>query len=199
MIWRFACTAPQVHNISEHGASRSKVNAVMNTCTEAKAVGLALKLDYFLVSTRVYYPGAEVLSTIKNYVSLDLDTIWLTHNNTFSLFPEDIQWICGKCHVNNSRGSKPCCVYCLSAGGDDGPKSVRRVAIDFMKWVDPSNDGDLEMGTWEVCQRYGVKELLLVVGNNGLVWESDVSFVSPSQRPWLTYLYMTHELKLPEN
>jgi hypothetical protein len=147
----------------------------MNACTEAKSVGLALKLEYFLVGTRIRYPGAEVFGTIKNYVNLDVDTIWLTQNSTYITFPEDIQWICGKCNVNDRCGSDPCCVGCLSARGEHGPEILRCVAIDFMKWLDP-DDEDLDMGTWEVCQMHGVKELLLVVGNVGfLEWERDVT------------------------
>jgi len=199
MIWRFACTAPQVHKISEHGASRSKVNTVMNACTEAKAVGLALKLDYFLVSTRECYSASTVLGTIKNYINLNLDTIWLTHSNTFSLLPWDIQWICGKCNVNEIWDSEPCCISCLSAEPEEGPKNIGRLVLDFMKWMDFDGENDPEMVTWEVCRRHGVKELLLVVGDEGLELERDVSFVSPTLEPWLTYLNMTQELKIPLN
>lgn len=199
MIWRFACTAPQIHVISKQGASRSRVNAVMNACTEAKGVGIALKLDYFLVGTRICYSGAEVIGTIKNYVNLDVDTIWLTQNDTFMLFPEDIQWICGKCNVNSRWDAQPCCVGCLSARGDHGPETLRCVAVDFMKWLDPGND-ELPMGTLEVSQMHGIKEMLLVVGDVGIMErERDITFVAPSQWPWLTYLYMSRELKVPNN
>jgi hypothetical protein len=187
-----------VHNLSKHGGSRSNVNLVMNACTEAKEVGVALELDYFVVSYQIGYTGSEIFGTIKNYVNLDVDTIWLTQNDTSMLFPEDIQWICGKCRINGSRRSDPCYVGCLSALEGMAPNSVRRVAIDFTKWVDPEDDVD-EMGTWHICQRHGIKELLLVVGRIGLEWEKDISFVSPTQDPWLTYLYMTEDLKVAES
>jgi hypothetical protein len=42
LIWRFACTAPQVHIITHEKAAQGRVNKVMNACTEAKSVGLRL-------------------------------------------------------------------------------------------------------------------------------------------------------------
>jgi hypothetical protein len=170
----------------------------MNACTEAKYVGLSLNLDYFLVGTQLCYPGAEVHGTIKNYVNLDVDTIWLTHN-TFMVFPEDIQWVCGRCNMIKRWGGDPCSIGCLSARGEYGPETLRCVAVDFMKWLDPGDD-DLSMGTLELSQMHGIKEMLLVVGDVGIMErERDVTFVAPSQRPWLTYLYMARELNLPNN
>lgn len=114
------------------------------------------------------------------------------------IFPEDVQWICGKCNVNDRWRAQPCCDGCLSARGDHGPETLRCVAVDFMKWVDPGDDDLLPMGTLETSQMHGVKEMLLVVGDvENMERERDITFVAPSQRPWLTYLYMTRELKLP--
>lgn len=86
MIWRFACTAPQIHVISPQGCSRSRINTVMNACVEAKEAGISLKLDYFLVGTEICYTGAEVIGTIKNYVNLDVDTICKAYSHTNLLF-----------------------------------------------------------------------------------------------------------------
>jgi hypothetical protein len=179
--------------------SRSRVIIVMNACTETKSVGLALKLDYFLVGPQTSYPSPEVFSTIKNYVNLDVDTVSMTRDTEYMAFPEYIPWICGKCNVNDKCDADPCCVGCNSAAGDNAPGAVRCVAVDFMRWMGP-DDEQLEMGTWEICQSHGVKEILLVVGNVGVVeWERDTSWVAPTQSPLLTHLYMTRELKVPEN
>ena len=133
--------APQIRILSDkYCSSRSRVNMVMDACTEAKEVGLALQLDYFLVGYQIPYQVNAVVGTIKNYVNLDVDTIWLTHGCVFSLLPDDVQLTCGKCHVNDRWGTEPCCIRCLSEHGGMGPESVRCMAIDFRKWTDPSDE-----------------------------------------------------------
>lgn len=170
----------------------------MNACSEAKAVGLELKLDYFLVGNRVcYLGGATVTGTIKSFVNLDVDTIFLTHDYLSIRIPEDIQWICGRCNVNNRLYPEPCSPGCLSAREDNGPAPVHCFAVNLVKWIDPE-DADYPMGTVELCQMHDVRELLLVVGDLEIIGkERDLAFVAPAQRPWLTYNYMTEELNIP--
>lgn len=191
--------APQIRNISEQGGSRSRVNIVMSACSEAKSVGLALQLGYFLVGNRICYGDSAIIGTIKNYVNLDVDTVWLTRNDRLSLLPDDIQWICGKCKVEERWAIDPCCASCISGQGGLGPKPIRHVAVNFMNWLNPDDEGS-EMGTWETCERHDTKELLLIVGNVKVVeWETDISFVAPAQPPCETYIYMSKDLKVPDN
>jgi hypothetical protein len=84
--------------MSREGASRSNISSVFNSCSKACEVGPSLQLDYFLCSYRVnYHDGTSAIGTIRNYINLDVDTIWLTKTTEAHLLPEDIQWVCGKC------------------------------------------------------------------------------------------------------
>lgn len=73
------------------------------------------------------------------------------------------------------------------------------MAIDFTNWIDPDDDAH-PMETWDTCQRHGVQELLLVVGNTkAMEDERDVIFVSPAERPFETYVFMNEALGIPMN
>jgi hypothetical protein len=198
MVWRFACTAPQIHIMSDRGASRSRVNTVMSACTEAKSVGLALKLDYFRVSTQTGHADSAVPEPIKCFVNRDVDTFWLIPSRGVLFFPNDIEWFCGECNLTFDRIGPEPCNRCMSISGCTIPEGIQCLALDFMKWTEPDDD-DLPIGTMELCQLHDVKELLLVVGDYAMVQnERDVALVAPSQRPWLTYLHLSRELKVPE-
>lgn len=83
MIWHLACLAPQTILINDLGASRSKINSIVNTCREAREVASGLQLDYYRVSECLVEEGADRKpGKVKNYVNLHVDTIWYTGNPT---------------------------------------------------------------------------------------------------------------------
>src|ERR1700689_5141574 len=104
MIWRIACRAPQIHILGWDMTSRSRINSILNTNREARSVVLELKLDYLLMSTEIHlHPPRKVPGTVKIYINLNVDTFWLidqTRTGGLSQFPEDMEWICGRCHAN---------------------------------------------------------------------------------------------------
>lgn len=178
--------------MNDSGASRSKINAVLNSCSEARDVGLSLKLDYFLCGNRVRFSdGTEAHGTIRNYVNLDVDTIWRADNDSFLGFSENIQWICGKCRVyhwdEDSAPNQPyegCGEGCLSICGDERPLRIRRLVINFPSWIKPSDDEDIPEGSIWGLSDVKVEELLFVVGDFEYYMRTrDVNFVTPAERP----------------
>jgi hypothetical protein len=167
----------------------------MDSCSEARSVGLALKLDYFLVSSQRFYGDDSIgRGWIKSYINLEVDTFWLTREDAPIIsLPEDVHFICGKCQRLERFGIPPDCEEgCLGPRGDSGPPSFRRLAMDFNKWLDPDDEGAWGMANMELLVSNCVRELLLVVGDvESFEDKRDVIFVAPRQRPWLTYLYMT--------
>jgi hypothetical protein len=116
-----------------------------------------------------------------------VDTFWLidqTVTGGLYRFPEDMEWICGRCHTNPRYGIvKGCSHDCLSIDGDV-PTGVKRLAISKSSWLEPGHK-NLTMGTMQILLDHKVKELLLIVGNpDPMERERDVKFVTPSQSPW---------------
>lgn len=203
MIWRFACTAPQIHVIAcgEKG-SRANVNKVMNACTEAKSVGLALQLDYFCFHTYYNHTDPRYPGLVKYFVNADVDTFWILPIAEKVSFPDDIDWYCGKCdQLFYIKDPRPCS-RCESFSRFNMPQGIHSLALDFMIWHEPDicepDIYDLPKGTMELCMRYDVKELLLVVGYYAPVpSERDPALVAPCQSPPLTWLHLSQELDLP--
>lgn len=67
-VWMFALLAPQIHIIRPDGSSRSRTNAIVQTCREAQGEANRLGLDYYIIGSR---------GTCKNYVNLLEDTFWM--------------------------------------------------------------------------------------------------------------------------
>jgi len=127
-----------------------------------------------------------------------VDTPWLIdQSGTGCLyqFPEDIEWICGRCHANPIYGIVAGCSHdCLSIDGNV-PKGLKRLAINKSSWLKPG-DQNLTMGTMEILLRHKVKQLLIIVGHPHLMErERDVEFVTPSQPP----LYVKDVLSADEH
>jgi hypothetical protein len=188
MIWRIACRAPQIHILGWDMTSQSRINSILNTNREARAVVSELELDYILMSTEIRLPGPrKVPGTVKIYINLDVDTFWLIDQGVTGglyRFPEDMEWICGRCHTNPIYGIVTGCSHdCLSIDGNV-PKGLKRLAISKSSWLKPG-DKNLAMGTMEILLSCEVKELLLIVGDpDPMERERDVKFVTPSQSPW---------------
>jgi hypothetical protein len=92
----------------------------MDSCSEARSVSLALKLDYFLVSSRRFYGDGSVgRGWIKSYINLEVDTFWLTREDAPVVsLPEDVHFICGKCQPLERWGIQQDCEEgCLAIRG----------------------------------------------------------------------------------
>jgi hypothetical protein len=77
------------------------------------------------------------------------------------------------------------------------PQGIHSLALDFMIWHEP-DIYDLPKGTMELCMRYDVKKLLLVVGYYAPVpSERDPALVAPCQSSLLIWLHLSQELDLP--
>jgi hypothetical protein len=140
------------------------------------------------MSTEIRLPGPrKVPGTVKIYINLDVDTFWIIDQSVTGglyRFPEDMEWICGRCHTNPIRGIVTGCSHdCLSIDGNV-PKGLKRLAISKSSWLKPGYK-NLVMGTMEILLSCEVKELLLIVGKpDPMEKERDVKFVTPSQSPW---------------
>ena len=89
-IWRFALTQPQIHVFSAKRVSRSRVNILMNTCKDAKTEGMKLKLSYY----KLKEPWRSELRQIRNYVNVEVDTLWFTTKPSKDYVAD---FFCGKC------------------------------------------------------------------------------------------------------
>jgi hypothetical protein len=90
MIWKLALVAPQIHIMGEKVISRSKINAVIQACREARNLGLALELSYFRVRA-IASNDASPLG--KNYLNYDVDVIWVPDGD----FPGNIDIFYSPC------------------------------------------------------------------------------------------------------
>jgi hypothetical protein len=80
MIWKLALVASQIYIMVEKVVSRSKINAIMQTCREARNLGLALELSYFRVRA---IASNDASSLGKNYLNYDVDVIWVPDGDFF--------------------------------------------------------------------------------------------------------------------
>ena len=81
----------------------------MGSCSEAQSVCLALKLDYFLVSSQRFYGDDSIgRGWIKSYINLEVDTVWLTREDAPIIsLPEDVHFICGKMMLGGKADATP--------------------------------------------------------------------------------------------
>jgi hypothetical protein len=186
MIWQSACLSPQTIIISRDGASRSKINSIVDSCEEARDVASTLKLNYYLAGTDEDNYDAEDLAhtgLLKNYMNLQVDTVWLTKEEESIILPENIAWVCGKC-LREMRICRCSDVDRILPHRSDGHK-IRSLAVNYSTWLDPSDI--FVMGSMEVFLRYEVEEALLVVGNFKFFEEErDADFITPPQLPMHT-------------
>ena len=205
LIWQFAARTPQIHIISHCRASRSKINSIYNSCTEARQALKELQLDYFIVSSE---PSGtdhkrQLLGSVRNYINLDIDTVWPNGTQEDRYLPQEIHWICGGCHSNsfavdwNEVGHYYGCGsvtgtsrFCISSQGGYGAHIIPRLAINCSSWVNPMKafeNAPRSLGTLKMLLMYDVEELLLVVGDlEHLQWQRDFDFVAPSLKRSLT-------------
>lgn len=141
----------------------------------------SLHLDYYICNYERGHPVKQRTGKVKNYVNLDVDTVWLHQRSRSVLLPDDVEFLCGKCNKNCEH--IPCGEECLSGWRcPDGPKFIRRLAINFEAWIDPC--GTRDMGSLEAVWAHDVEELLLVVGEvKPFLRERDFIFVAPTVVP----------------
>ncbi|KAF4628990.1 hypothetical protein G7Y89_g9158 [Cudoniella acicularis] len=170
--------------MNDSGASRSHITSISNSCKEARAAVVALGLDYYLLSPDQTNWYEKAIGTIKNYINVDLDTVWLTENGTSLSLPRDIQWICGKSHMvplvelHDEVWAGKCGL--ASLGGLKGP---RRLAINYPTWWGI----DIYPNTMDLFRETGAQDVLLIVGNfEPCQRSSNVVFVAPGRRLVLT-------------
>ncbi|KAK0110034.1 hypothetical protein ONS95_002694 [Cadophora gregata] len=177
MIWKEALMEPQILVLSETKISRSQVNFVMQTCREARDVGLSLRLPYFQVSPN----GTWLPEDPKFYFKLDADTLWL---DEYSRIPRFIQFFCGVCE----RGSL---FTMIPRGIAECTHNLRpkRLAVNYKTWQDPTSGEFLDEndeGTTDVLRHFNsVKELYIVVGDTTTSKERDVYFQTPKRTPYM--------------
>lgn len=168
-----ATRVPQIHILNEEMSTRSKINAVRDSCQEARREFDMLELDYFQHSLD---ESQYEHSAVRCYVNLDLDTVWLSFAGAFICVPEEIPFHCGKCRGPMGTEVPGCHEYVFRGSF----RQIKRLAINHLSWLEPEEFSD--NGTMEILWRHKVEQLLIVVGDYiGLAKDRDVQFITPSQ------------------
>jgi len=185
MIWKLALVAPQIHIMGKKAVSRSKINSVMESCKEARDLGLALELSYF----RVRAIASNDESPLgKNYLNYDADVIWVPDGD----LPGNIDIFCSSCkRLLVERGMS----LLLEPDWQDCKHEHRLggLAIGYENWTEATpREGEGEEGWWipgsaEEAWLYGsVREVLIVVNGEEAAANRhrDIVFAEPSIEPW---------------
>jgi hypothetical protein len=183
MIWKLALVAPQIHIMGEKAFSRSKINAVMESCREARNLGLTLGLSYFRVGG-----NKKARPIAKNYLNYDADIIWTTDDEGLPY----IDVFCSSCEsllieeglsLITEKRDWPDCKHEHRLGG---------LAISYKNWKEATpREGEGEEGWWipgsmEHAWLYGsVREVLIVVNSEEATANRhrDIVFAEPSIEP----------------
>jgi hypothetical protein len=157
--------------------SRSRVYSIINACKEARAAATSLRLHAYYRTDDAYYWGEPAL---KNYINLDVDTIWLFRQVGGSfLDSENIQWQCALCDEDNS--SYDCVDAQHKIREWSGPR-LAKLAINNPAWLSALNSNCTR--TVDKLNSFGALELLLVVGDfEAFEIDRDIMFIAPQQRP----------------
>ncbi|PMD37232.1 hypothetical protein L207DRAFT_531548 [Hyaloscypha variabilis F] len=73
MIWNEALKTPQVHLMDYKKITLSQINVIMQSCHEARRLGLLFQFPYYQLDIDVELDATSP----KYYINLDIDTIWL--------------------------------------------------------------------------------------------------------------------------
>jgi hypothetical protein len=164
-------------------ASRSKINAIVNSCKEARAAAATLPLDWFVTRYVDHAEGMIITDTINDYANIDIDTIWLTKSECSLVeFPFCAQWECGQCY--NDDDSSYDCNYIRNyqTSYHKEPRLVGRLALPYSNWLRFLNI-ELKFSIDEI-KRLGSPELLLVIGDvPNFDMDRDIMFVTPQDDP----------------
>ncbi|KAE9364767.1 hypothetical protein N431DRAFT_497197 [Stipitochalara longipes BDJ] len=77
MIWNEALTTPQIHLMDYKKISFSRINLIMQSCREARQLGLLFQFPYYHLNINEKLDD----SSPKYYINLDIDTIWLPRDH----------------------------------------------------------------------------------------------------------------------
>jgi len=200
-IWKFALTAPQTHITRRELVTRSQVNMIMRVCREARTQGLKLRLPYFACCYTQDHPD-----WVKNYVNLDVDTIWMTEAEIF--LPETPRIFCPDCsavilHEWAFGRHERTCTHSFRPN---------RLVMNFDNWTDPDEARrDVpEISSHEIAgsadiltMMNGLEELLLVVGDKNeierVAKDGTARFVEPSEEPAELLPNFDFENNMPEH
>jgi len=181
LIWKLALVAPQIHITRKKVVSRSKINAVMQACREARNLGLELELSYFRVRA---IASNDVSPLGKNYLNYDIDVIWVPDDD----FPGNIDIFCSSFErliielgisLIRDTWNRPDCKDEHWLGG---------LAISYANWNEAvPREGEGEEGWWrpglmEAAWLYGnIREVLIVVngGEAAANRHRDIVFAEP--------------------
>jgi len=169
MIWDFALTTPQTHILWDTIISQSKINLVMQSCTEAQDRGLKLQLPFFQSGhDDVLGPSAKLP---KHYINLDIDTIWIES----AFLPENLTIYCNRCNREWNRGIGCCNVN----------SRLFCVAINRSAWEDAivKADGRGDVGTTDILRITNAKELVIIMGD--VLPPKDTVLIQPRDNPWV--------------
>ncbi|CZR51726.1 uncharacterized protein PAC_01603 [Phialocephala subalpina] len=183
IIWRMALTVPQIHIITDELVSRSKVNLVMQACTEARDVGLKLKLAFFQVGPMKFFN-----QNIRDYMNWEDDTIWIPDESFLSDRP--VAFYCSECppwpEGDSQAGHLRQIPHFCHLEVHKTRRLGGRLAINYDKWEDPSldEDGNWEGNSTESLWYYrSIRRLYIVVNNSEAIRDRDIIFVEPAESP----------------
>lgn len=184
MIWKLALVAPQIHILGEKDASRSKINAVMESCREARNLGLSLELSYFQASG-----NKKARPLAKNYLNYDADIIWIPDGD----WPGDIDIFCSSCEGLLVERGLSRIIEEHNWADWKHEHRLGALAISYENWNEATpREGEGEDGWWrpgsiETVWLYGnVREVLIVVNGEEVAANRhrDIIFAEPSMESW---------------
>lgn len=159
----------------------------MQACREARVQGERLQLTYFervdFDNSNLYVP---FYTPVKNYMNLEVDTLWLAHPDMFPLHLEIF-----------APGIEEQILPNYEFREAPPHHRLKRLAIPFASWVDPDESKALvelvgitrnASGSAEVLRRlHGLQELLIVVGDEATIaaamTQRNILFITPERRP----------------
>jgi hypothetical protein len=156
-----------------------------------------------MVSDYTRFPDSiRSTETIRNYVNLDIDTLWLASADPYFGLPDNVVWVCGKCHnfwrieLDGWKDMyKSCGESCLSQKDYRTSWESKRLAINFRDWIKVGVLPDEPAGSLRRLFHLKVDELLFVVGDfEPFARTRDVNFVAPSRpRASISNAFLQHE------
>jgi hypothetical protein len=193
MIWDFALQAPQLHIMRGEDISRSKVNYVMQACSEARSRGLKLEMPYYQVGKacvreNILSDPYEFLPTSPRfYMNLDVDTFWVGQQDRF--FPDCVRYLCSIC--GHKIGDRSVWDPFYGLQSKVLPKchhriSLKRLAIQHNMWTDFSDDEvhitmtGRQLDCLNLLRSMNPQELLIVVGSTDCSKDRHARLVPPS-------------------
>lgn len=146
----------------------------MQTCREARDIGLSLRLPYFQLSPDLDWQPEDP----KYYFNPSVDTIWIEDD---CVMLESIEFFCGTCPqsvifpmLSDELSEFPKCSHNLR---------LNRLALTQRTWDDPERGGTSDrphVGSTDILRHLNsVRELYLVVGDTTVARQGGIAFDVP--------------------